>query len=178
MARCDDYETGANAVAALSWPAAPAVQAAVLIRSAAPSRRAGASPASINKTAELAGASAGSVKRIWAEASQAEAKQHGAFVEDALTEADALAAVGRDERQEGKGMKKLNQDDEPFFITEEIAVEMIAGGYEFELPPIPCTIRLRDVLERMTDAELRLQPGETSTTKSVNAAGASRVQPS
>ncbi len=53
-----------------------------------------------------------------------------------------------------------NQDDEPFFITEEIAAEMIAGGYEFELPPIPCTIRLRDVLERMTDAELALQPGE------------------
>jgi hypothetical protein len=25
---------------------------------------------------------------------------------------------------------------------------LIAGGYEFELPPIPCTIRLRDVLER------------------------------
>ncbi len=48
----------------------------------------------------------------------------------------------------------------PFFITEEIAAEMIAGGYEFELPPIPCTIRLRDVLERMTDAELALQPGE------------------
>jgi hypothetical protein len=40
-------------------------------------------------------------------------------------------------------MKKPNQDDEPFFITEEIAAEMIAGGYEFELPPIPCTIRLR-----------------------------------
>ena len=40
------------------------------------------------------------------------------------------------------------------------AAEMIAGGYEFELPPIPCTIRLRDVLERMTDAELALQPGE------------------
>ena len=50
-------------------------------------------------------------------------------------------------------MKKPNQDDEPFFITEEIAAEMIAGGYEFELPPIPCTIRLRDVLERMTDAD-------------------------
>ncbi|WP_433686036.1 hypothetical protein [Klebsiella pneumoniae] len=33
-------------------------------------------------------------------------------------------------------MKKPNQDDEPFFITEEIAAEMIAGGYEFELPPI------------------------------------------
>lgn len=28
-------------------------------------------------------------------------------------------------------MKKPNQDDEPFFITEEIAAEMIAGGYEF-----------------------------------------------
>ncbi|HBZ3665537.1 TPA: recombinase family protein, partial [Klebsiella pneumoniae] len=55
---------------------------------------------SINKTAELAGYSAAQVKRIWAEASQAEAKQHGAFVEDALTEADALAAVGQDERQE------------------------------------------------------------------------------
>ncbi|EHU3140914.1 TPA: resolvase, partial [Escherichia coli] len=52
------------------------------------------------KTAELAGYSAAQVKRIWAEVSQAEAKQHGAFVEDALTEADALAAVGQDERQE------------------------------------------------------------------------------
>lgn len=50
--------------------------------------------------AELAGYSAAQVKRIWAEVSQAEAKQHGAFVEDALTEADALAAVGQDERQE------------------------------------------------------------------------------
>ncbi len=53
---------------------------------------------------------------------------------------------------------------------------MIAGGYEFELPPIPCTIRLRDVLERMTDAELALQPGEIADQGS-DAAGASRVQP-
>ena len=30
--------------------------------------------------------------------------------------------------------------DEPLFITEEIAAEMIAAGYEFEPPPIPCTI--------------------------------------
>ncbi|PXV74362.1 hypothetical protein [Nitrosomonas eutropha] len=73
-------------------------------------------------------------------------------------------------------MKKPNQDDEPFFITEEIAAEMIAGGYEFELPPIPCTIRLRDVLERMTDAELACSRAR-SPTRSVNAAGASRVQP-
>ncbi|VCZ90743.1 hypothetical protein BANRA_05983 [Klebsiella pneumoniae] len=72
-----------------------------------------------------------------------------------MTEADA----GCRRMSGGKGMKKPNQDDEPFFIT-EIAAEMIAGGYEFELPPIPCTIRLRDVLERMTDAELALQPGE------------------
>ncbi|MBV6303723.1 hypothetical protein KVP10_02430 [Candidimonas humi] len=57
-------------------------------------------------------------------------------------------------------MTKLHQDAEPFFITEEIAAEMTAGGYEFGPPPIPCTIRLRDVLERMTDAELALQPGE------------------
>ncbi|MGB3424296.1 MAG: hypothetical protein WBF84_11985 [Castellaniella sp.] len=57
-------------------------------------------------------------------------------------------------------MTKPHQDDEPFFITEEIAAEMIASGYEFEPPPIPCTLRLRDVLERMTDAELALESGE------------------
>ena len=53
-----------------------------------------------------------------------------------------------------------SDQDEPFFITEEIAAEMIAAGYEFEPPTIPCTIRLRDVLARMTDDELALQPGE------------------
>ncbi len=47
-----------------------------------------------------------------------------------------------------------SDQEEPFFITEEIAAEMIAAGYEFEPPPIPCTIRLRDVLARMTDDEL------------------------
>ena len=59
-------------------------------------------------------------------------------------------------------MTELHQDDrtEPFFITEEVAAEMIAGGYEFEPSPIPCTIRLRGVLEGMTNAELALQPGE------------------
>uniref|UniRef100_UPI00339877B6 hypothetical protein n=1 Tax=Escherichia coli TaxID=562 RepID=UPI00339877B6 len=40
-------------------------------------------------------------------------------------------------------MKKPNQDDEPFFITEEIVLaEMIAGGYEFELPPIDAPSRV------------------------------------
>ena len=53
-----------------------------------------------------------------------------------------------------------SDQEEPFFITEEIEAEMIAAGYVFEPPPIVCTGRLRDVLERMTDAELALQPGE------------------
>ncbi|GID03352.1 hypothetical protein TMM008_05540 [Pseudomonas sp. 008] len=57
-------------------------------------------------------------------------------------------------------MTKPHKDAEPFFITEEVAAEMAAGGYEFEPPPIPCAIRLRDLLERMTDAELALQSGE------------------
>lgn len=55
---------------------------------------------------------------------------------------------------------KRDNTSEPFFITEEIAAEMIASGYEFEPPPIACTVRLRDVLEGMSDAELALQPGE------------------
>lgn len=29
--------------------------------------------------------------------------------------------------------------EEPFFITEEIAAEMIAAGHVFEPPPIACT---------------------------------------
>lgn len=55
---------------------------------------------------------------------------------------------------------KQHDENEPFFITEEAEAEMIAAGYEFELPPVPCTVRLRDVLEGMSDAELALQPGE------------------
>ena len=58
-------------------------------------------------------------------------------------------------------MKPHQEDrDEPFFITEEVRAEMIAAGYVFEPPPIVCTGRLRDVLERMTDTELALQSGE------------------
>ncbi|WP_439273459.1 hypothetical protein [Pseudochrobactrum sp. HB0163] len=56
-------------------------------------------------------------------------------------------------------MAKSHQD-EPFFITEKAEAGMIAAGYEFEPPPIACTGRLRDVLERMNDDELALQPGE------------------
>ncbi len=55
---------------------------------------------------------------------------------------------------------KLESYAEPFFITQEIETALIATGYEFEPPPVACTGRLRDVLERMSDAELALQPGE------------------
>ncbi len=55
---------------------------------------------------------------------------------------------------------KRNNTSEPFFITEEVAAEMLASGYEFEQPPIACAVRLREVLEGMSDAELALQPGE------------------
>jgi len=58
-------------------------------------------------------------------------------------------------------MTKPDQD-EPFLITEEVAAEMIAAGYEFEPPPIACTVRLREMLEGMSDAELALQPGEVA----------------
>ena len=55
---------------------------------------------------------------------------------------------------------KQDNTSERFFITEEVTAEMIARGYEFEPPPIACTVRRRDVLEGMSDAELALQPGE------------------
>lgn len=60
---------------------------------------------------------------------------------------------------------KLDSHAEPFFITQEIEAELIATGYEFEPPLIACTLRLRDVLERMSDAELALQPGEMAEQK-------------
>jgi len=55
---------------------------------------------------------------------------------------------------------KQYDDNEPFFITEEVKAEMMAAGYVFEPPPIACTVRLHEVLERMADAELALLPGE------------------
>ena len=53
-----------------------------------------------------------------------------------------------------------HHNEEPFFITEEMEAELIAAGHVFEPPPIVCTGRLHDVLERLTDVELALQPGE------------------
>ncbi|GHL84183.1 hypothetical protein ECZU36_54670 [Escherichia coli] len=82
--------TGANASAkALSWPAAGRYKG----RRADPKRRACCRAAQVrlqHQQDRRAGrVQCGPVKRIWAEVSRAEAKQHGAFVEDALTEADA-----------------------------------------------------------------------------------------
>lgn len=53
-----------------------------------------------------------------------------------------------------------HHNEEPFFITEEVEAELIAAGHVFKPPPIVCTGRLHHVLERMTDTELALQPGE------------------
>lgn len=55
---------------------------------------------------------------------------------------------------------KQHDENDPFFLTEEVEAEMIAAGCEFAPPPIACTMRLRDVLKDMGDAELALQPGE------------------
>ncbi len=65
-----------------------------------------------------------------------------------------------DQRLSEQQRMKQQTATEPFFITEEIGAVMVAAGYVFEPPPIACTVRLRDVLERMSDAELALQPGE------------------
>lgn len=56
--------------------------------------------------------------------------------------------------------KQQGKPSELFFITDEVEAEMVAAGYEFEPPPIACTGRLRDVLERISDVELALLPGE------------------
>lgn len=57
---------------------------------------------------------------------------------------------------------KQHDENEPFFISEEAGAEMIKAGYEFEPAPIACSRRLSSVLERMSDAELSLQPGKVT----------------
>ncbi|HGW3473200.1 hypothetical protein KTO77_06500 [Klebsiella quasipneumoniae] len=57
-------------------------------------------------------------------------------------------------------MALKHHNEESFFITEEVEAGLIAAGHVFELPPIVCAGRLYDVLERMIDAKLALQPGE------------------
>lgn len=53
-------------------------------------------------------------------------------------------------------------DHEPLFITEEIEAERKAVGYVFEPPTHVSTLRLRDVLATLSDAELAAWPGEVA----------------
>lgn len=100
---------------------------------------------SITRTAELTDYSPSQVKRIWAEVSQAEAALMGAFTEDALTEADALAAVD-DERQGEEG---------PAFLDDE--------GPSDDLPPPPYrTQSLPQILSSLTDDELAKWPSDVA----------------
>lgn len=95
---------------------------------------------SIMRTAELTDYSPSQVKRIWAEVSQAEAARMGAFTEDALTEADAMAAVGDQVERQEEG---------PCFLDD---------GEPLEPPAHVSTVRLREILAGLPDAELALWP--------------------
>ncbi len=48
------------------------------------------------------------------------------------------------EHRHGVSMK-LNEENEPFFITEDIATEMAAAGYEFKHPDHARTKSVRDL---------------------------------
>ncbi len=48
------------------------------------------------------------------------------------------------ERRYGVSMK-LNEENEPFFITEDMAAEMAAAGYEFKPPGHARTKSVRDL---------------------------------
>src|SRR6218665_694923 len=102
---------------------------------------------SIAETAKLAGCSVAQVKRIWAsrDMSQAEAARHGAFVEEALTEADAGAAADVEQ-----GAAEL---PEPAFLDDE--------GPAADLPMLPYrTQNLPQILAGLTDDELATWPGD------------------
>jgi len=94
---------------------------------------------SIAETAKLAGCSVAQVKRIWAsrDMSRAEAARHGAFVEDALTEADAGAAADVEQ-----GAAEL---PEPAFLDDE--------GPSADLPAFIDTANIRSLYG--------WEPGET-----------------
>jgi hypothetical protein len=72
--------------------------------------------------------------------------------------------TGQGERQGGSNMTKPHQEDEaePFFITENVATELTAVGYEFELPDHTRTTSLPKVPAGLTDAELATWPSELS----------------
>ncbi len=61
-------------------------------------------------------------------------------------------------------MTKPHQEDqdEPFFITEEVVAKLIAAGYEFEPPDHGRTTSLPEILAGLTDAELATWPSVLS----------------
>ncbi|HBN8043003.1 TPA: hypothetical protein ACL1TL_001621 [Pseudomonas aeruginosa] len=61
-------------------------------------------------------------------------------------------------------MTKPHQEDqaEPFFITEEVEVELIAAGHVFEPPSHVSTKHLPEILAGLTDDELATWPGVLS----------------
>ena len=69
---------------------------------------------------------------------------------------------GCKQRQQERHRMNAHQNNEPFFITEEIAAEMVAAGYVFEPPAHGSTLRPRDVLATLYDDELAAWPGEVA----------------
>ncbi|MBB6115096.1 hypothetical protein F4826_001974 [Rahnella inusitata] len=53
---------------------------------------------------------------------------------------------------------KLHNETKPFFITESVAAEMIAAGYEFAPPGHARTTSLPEILAGLTDKELESWP--------------------
>lgn len=60
----------------------------------------------------------------------------------------------------GQNKQEVLLRETPFFITEEIEADMIAAGYVFEPPKHVSTVRLTDILARLTDEELAEWPSE------------------
>lgn len=58
-----------------------------------------------------------------------------------------------------------HQEAEPFFITEEVEADMLAAGYVFEPPRHTSAVRLSNVLDSLSDAELAAWPGEISASE-------------
>ncbi len=52
-----------------------------------------------------------------------------------------------------------HQNNEPYFITEEIATEMKTAGYVFEQPAHVSALRLRDVLANRKRSTNPILPG-------------------
>ena len=51
-------------------------------------------------------------------------------------------------------------ETEPLFITEEVEADMRATGYVFEPPKHVSTLRLRELVARLSDTDLALWPSK------------------